>query len=46
MVMVPGWLSHVTELWSHPDAASALGRLSSIAVLEDRPAHSAMVLRQ
>lgn len=28
LVMVPGWLSHVTELWSHPDAASALERLS------------------
>jgi pimeloyl-ACP methyl ester carboxylesterase len=26
--MVPGWMSHVTELWSHPDAAAALDRLS------------------
>jgi pimeloyl-ACP methyl ester carboxylesterase len=28
LVMVPGWLSHVTNLWSHPDAASAQRRLS------------------
>ncbi len=28
LVMVPGWLSHVTSLWSHPDAASAQRRLS------------------
>lgn len=28
LVMVPGWLSHVTRLWSHPDAASAQRRLS------------------
>jgi pimeloyl-ACP methyl ester carboxylesterase/DNA-binding CsgD family transcriptional regulator len=28
LVMVPGWLSHVTELWSHPAAASALAKLS------------------
>lgn len=28
LVMLPGWLSHVTELWSHPDAVSALRRLS------------------
>ena len=24
LVMVPGWLTHVHELWSHPAAASAL----------------------
>jgi len=28
LVMVPGWLSHVSELWTHPAAASALGKLS------------------
>ncbi len=28
LVMVPGWLSHVSTLWSHPDAASAQRRLS------------------
>jgi pimeloyl-ACP methyl ester carboxylesterase/DNA-binding CsgD family transcriptional regulator len=28
LVMVPGWMSHVTELWTHPDAAAALDRLS------------------
>lgn len=28
LVMVPGWLSHVTSLWSHPDAESAQRRLS------------------
>ena len=27
--MVPGWLSHVTELWSHPAAASALAKFSN-----------------
>lgn len=28
LVMVPGWLSHVTELWSHPSAASSLAKLT------------------
>ena len=28
LVMVPGWLSHVTELWGHDAAASALRKLS------------------
>lgn len=26
--MVPGWLSHVERLWSHPSAASALAQLA------------------
>lgn len=29
LVMVPGWLSHVSTLWSHPDAASAQARLAA-----------------
>lgn len=29
IVMVPGWLSHVSELWGHPAAASALSKLSA-----------------
>jgi len=29
LVMVPGWLSNVSELWSHPAAASALRKLSA-----------------
>lgn len=29
LVLVPGWLSHVEHLWSHPAAASALERLSA-----------------
>jgi pimeloyl-ACP methyl ester carboxylesterase/DNA-binding CsgD family transcriptional regulator len=29
LVLLPGWLSHVTELWTHPEAASALAKLSS-----------------
>ena len=28
LVLVPGWLSHVERLWSHPSAASALAQLS------------------
>lgn len=28
LVMVPGWLSHVDELWTHPSAGSALQKLS------------------
>jgi pimeloyl-ACP methyl ester carboxylesterase/DNA-binding CsgD family transcriptional regulator len=28
LVMVPGWMSHVTELWSHPAASAALRKLS------------------
>jgi pimeloyl-ACP methyl ester carboxylesterase/DNA-binding CsgD family transcriptional regulator len=28
LVLVPGWLSHVRELWTHPAAASALAKLS------------------
>jgi pimeloyl-ACP methyl ester carboxylesterase/DNA-binding CsgD family transcriptional regulator len=28
LVMVPGWLSHVKRLWSHPAAASALAQLA------------------
>ena len=28
LVMVPGWLSHVERLWSHPSAASALAQLA------------------
>lgn len=28
LVLVPGWMSHVTELWSHPSAASSLHKLS------------------
>jgi pimeloyl-ACP methyl ester carboxylesterase/DNA-binding CsgD family transcriptional regulator len=28
LVMIPGWLSHVRELWGHPDAAGALDRFT------------------
>lgn len=28
LVMIPGWLSHVSTLWSHPDAASAQRQLA------------------
>jgi pimeloyl-ACP methyl ester carboxylesterase/DNA-binding CsgD family transcriptional regulator len=28
LVMVPGWLSHVSKMWSHPDATRAQRRLS------------------
>lgn len=28
LVLVPGWLSHVERLWSHPSAASALAQLA------------------
>lgn len=28
LVMVPGWLSHVREVWTHPSAAAALAKLS------------------
>ncbi len=28
LVLVPGWLSHVERLWSHPSSASALAQLS------------------
>ncbi len=28
LVMVPGWLSHVRELWTHPSAAAALAKLA------------------
>lgn len=29
LVLVPGWLSHVGQLWSHPAAASALEKLAA-----------------
>lgn len=29
LVLVPGWLSHVERLWSHPSAASALDQLAA-----------------
>lgn len=29
LVMLPGWLSHVEKLWSHPSASSALAKLSA-----------------
>ena len=28
LVMVPGWLSHVEQLWTHPSAASARAKLA------------------
>ena len=29
LVMVPGWLSHVADLWSHPAAARSLSKLGT-----------------
>ncbi|MGI9031556.1 MAG: alpha/beta fold hydrolase [Ilumatobacteraceae bacterium] len=28
LVMLPGWLSHVEQLWTHPAAASARAKLA------------------